>query len=360
MLRSPITFASSAMHIDSACSETLRADQIPSEQEKIMRADRKLTHLFYQDDKISAVKTGDTTRRLLRYGEILLTDKSSVSDPALLATGISGSVLLVACNEQNEIRNYSCYGVESNTQTQKNPIGFNGEIFDSTTQSYALGNGYRLFSPTAMRFISPDNLSPFDSGGINAYCYCLGDPINNIDPSGHNSSWLFSSYRPARIMQARNDLLNARVGLVANRKYIAHQWSNKEFLKNPNNRHNYEIATTHMSNFNQEVIKARSTLKTLGASIPNYTPEQNAININYFELRSKQVSTQQAHPSPRTPSSPPNTSAKKQKALNYSGVNYEEQKNYDSQKPLNVSWPWMKKIQNARITETAESLRGMV
>lgn len=37
-----------------------------------------------------------------------------------------------------------------------------------------------------MRFISPDNLSPFSRGGCNSYAYCEGDPINYIDHSGHN------------------------------------------------------------------------------------------------------------------------------------------------------------------------------
>jgi len=36
-----------------------------------------------------------------------------------------------------------------------------------------------------MRFHSPDSFSPFAAGGINAYMYCGGDPVNRIDPSGH-------------------------------------------------------------------------------------------------------------------------------------------------------------------------------
>ncbi|KPZ22499.1 RHS repeat-associated core domain-containing protein, partial [Pseudomonas syringae group genomosp. 3] len=31
----------------------------------------------------------------------------------------------------------------------------------------------------------PDSLSPFGKGGLNAYAYCAGDPVNRSDPSGH-------------------------------------------------------------------------------------------------------------------------------------------------------------------------------
>ncbi len=40
-----------------------------------------------------------------------------------------------------------------------------------------------------MRFNSPDSLSPFGRGGLNAYAYCQGDPINRSDPGGHISSF---------------------------------------------------------------------------------------------------------------------------------------------------------------------------
>ncbi|EAR53345.1 hypothetical protein SKA34_00882 [Photobacterium sp. SKA34] len=64
-------------------------------------------------------------------------------------------------------------------------IGFNGERKDPVTGGYHLGNGYRMYNPHLHQFQSYDGLSPFGQGGINGYAYCLGDPINQDDPSGH-------------------------------------------------------------------------------------------------------------------------------------------------------------------------------
>ncbi|WP_459203166.1 RHS repeat-associated core domain-containing protein, partial [Pseudomonas fragariae (ex Marin et al. 2024)] len=62
--------------------------------------------------------------------------------------------------------------------------GFNGERADPVTGHYLLGNGYRAFNPVLMRFNRPDSLSPFGRGGLNAYAYCQGDPVNRSDPGG--------------------------------------------------------------------------------------------------------------------------------------------------------------------------------
>lgn len=64
-------------------------------------------------------------------------------------------------------------------------IAFNGEPLEQRNRHYLLGNGYRAYNPILMRFNSPDNLSPFRAGGLNSYAYCNADPMNNIDPTGH-------------------------------------------------------------------------------------------------------------------------------------------------------------------------------
>lgn len=62
---------------------------------------------------------------------------------------------------------------------------FNGERGDPVCHTIHSGNGYRDYNPVLMRFHRPDSLSPFSAGGINPYGYCLGDPVNYSDPSGH-------------------------------------------------------------------------------------------------------------------------------------------------------------------------------
>ncbi|WP_225933106.1 RHS repeat-associated core domain-containing protein [Pseudomonas maumuensis] len=63
-------------------------------------------------------------------------------------------------------------------------LGFCGQLRERPMGIYQLGSGYRCYSPTALRFLSPDRFSPFGRGGLNAYGYCGGDPVNRSDPGG--------------------------------------------------------------------------------------------------------------------------------------------------------------------------------
>lgn len=68
-------------------------------------------------------------------------------------------------------------------RTNTSPLGFNGELHE--TAGWQILGSYRAYNPVLRRFHSPDNMSPFGRGGINAYAYGGGDPINHIDPTGH-------------------------------------------------------------------------------------------------------------------------------------------------------------------------------
>ncbi|WP_446469574.1 RHS repeat domain-containing protein [Xenorhabdus stockiae] len=106
----------------------------------------------------------------------------------LLGTDGPGSVLLSRQNDRESRFRYTPYGQQAAADCDPDLPGYNGEWQDPAGGGYHLGNGYRTYNPVLMRFTAPDSLSPFGAGGLNPYAYCLGDPINRTDPSGHMST----------------------------------------------------------------------------------------------------------------------------------------------------------------------------
>ncbi|AZE49062.1 YD repeat protein [Pseudomonas chlororaphis] len=102
-------------------------------------------------------------------------------------------------------------------------IGFNGQLFDSVSGTYLLGNGYRAYSPTMRAFYSPDSLSPFGAGGVSRYQYCNLNPVNYTDPSGHSAIGIAISI--IAILSAVTGAVS--VGLEIGRK--AHSESDPEY-----------------------------------------------------------------------------------------------------------------------------------
>jgi RHS repeat-associated protein len=121
-------------------------------------------------------------------------------DTTLLATDLQRSVLqTLKGDRQPKPIAYSPYGHRPGESGLSSLLGFNGERPDPLTGHYLLGNGYRAFNPVLMRFNSPDILSAFDRGGINAYAYCLNDPVNRSDPNGHFS--ISSLFKPFNFLK---------------------------------------------------------------------------------------------------------------------------------------------------------------
>jgi|GEM_PF-2345070 len=78
---------------------------------------------------------------------------------------------------------YTPYGQRS-PASFPTALGFTGQPFEQALDGYVLGS-YRVYSTKLMRFLSADSWSPFGGGGLNAYAYCAGDPVNRRDPNGH-------------------------------------------------------------------------------------------------------------------------------------------------------------------------------
>ncbi|VVN26894.1 RHS repeat-associated core domain-containing protein [Pseudomonas fluorescens] len=112
----------------------------------------------------------------------------------MLAGDDKNSVLCEAGQSSVNSFAYSAYGHRSEEQPGSTHLGYNGELREAHTGWYLLGNGYRAFNPLLMRFHSPDSWSPFGEGGMNAYMYVLGNPIQHTDPTGHFSLVKFFSF----------------------------------------------------------------------------------------------------------------------------------------------------------------------
>jgi RHS repeat-associated protein len=101
---------------------------------------------------------------------------------------VSMSYLLMCDRQQSvlsaayTVRSYSAYGALPAIAGPS--LAYCGQHRDPLKGIYHLGNGHRSFDPALMRFLSPDALSPFGAGGVNAYAYCKSDPINHHDRSG--------------------------------------------------------------------------------------------------------------------------------------------------------------------------------
>lgn len=68
--------------------------------------------------------------------------------------------------QQDQLRTavYSAYGERYSDDALRSTAGFNGEVRETANGWYLLGNGYRAYNPSLMRFHSPDFLSPFAEG----------------------------------------------------------------------------------------------------------------------------------------------------------------------------------------------------
>ncbi|WP_259697613.1 RHS repeat-associated core domain-containing protein [Pseudomonas brassicacearum] len=149
--------------------------------------------IFYRGDRVATELADDTVRTVFEAESAVLaqqTTKEGAQETMLIAHDDKRSPLLnLRANEAvPETTAYTAFGHSPVEKSTQRVLGFNGERPDKSSGFYLLGNGYRAFNTVLMRFNSPDNRSPFGEGGINAYAYCAGDPVNRTDPSGH--SWM--------------------------------------------------------------------------------------------------------------------------------------------------------------------------
>ncbi len=140
---------------------------------------------FYRDGALANQLGGSQSSTFMRGDGYLLAEQQS-DKALLLATDGSDSVLSEVHANEVDRRSYTAYGQADSEGAAVGRLGYNGELAERDTGWQMLGNGYRAYNPVLMRFHSPDSLSPFGEGGLNAYAYVEGDPVNGADPTGHS------------------------------------------------------------------------------------------------------------------------------------------------------------------------------
>ncbi|CAI8903690.1 RHS repeat-associated core domain-containing protein [Pseudomonas serbica] len=170
---------------------------------------------FYQDDRVSSTRQGDTRINYF-YGNEQLMGQQTVGDDAqtlLFLTDSKNSVVGESQEQALRMAVYNAYGERYSAKPMQSPLGFNGEPRDEINDWYLLGKGYRAYNPHLRRFHSPDSFSPFGAGGVNPYVYCLSDPINYVDPTGHEALWQYS-YLPRKRDAGAMAWIGIGIGLV--------------------------------------------------------------------------------------------------------------------------------------------------
>jgi len=188
--------------------------------------------MFYKGGKLSTLSANNAHHTILTANNYNLCEASSQSpELRLLAVDLQNSTLRSISNAFSPV-SYCPFGQDNLTNDSPLLSRFTGQYYLPNATAYFLGNGYRVFSPTLMRFYSPDNVSPFGNGGINAYAYCSNDPINNTDPSGHLLVRQYKKFRGIHrdqlypklddmLLQRNNRALPNKKNTLGKRKYKA-------------------------------------------------------------------------------------------------------------------------------------------
>lgn len=108
-----------------------------------------------------------------------------------LIRSIEGSIIGIANSNREIIKKitYEAFGkiyAASGRNDFPMHILYKGYYYDEETKLYYCMSRY--YSPEFRRFISPDKcdyLETEEPNGLNLYCYCNNDPVNNYDPTGH-------------------------------------------------------------------------------------------------------------------------------------------------------------------------------
>ncbi len=156
-----------------------------------------VTEQVWTGGRLQAERDSDGTRYRYLYGPdglplSLLVTRAGASAAYTYHCDRAGSVMAItsATGEVVATYDYDPYGALIATGgsdpalASRNPLRYRGYCYDTATALYYLPARY--YEPATARFLSVDPAPPEagDPLSLNAYAYCVGDPVNASDPSG--------------------------------------------------------------------------------------------------------------------------------------------------------------------------------
>ena len=145
------------------------------------------------------ISDGTTTKTLdFTYDNVgmpysLIYNDGTTTTKCYYITNLQGDVMyLVDANGvQVAAYDYDPYGkviTATGTMAEINSLRYRGYYYDTETSFYYLQSRY--YDPEICRFINADSYVSTGDGftGFNMFAYCNNNPVNRIDPDGHDSS----------------------------------------------------------------------------------------------------------------------------------------------------------------------------
>ena len=164
----------------------------------------KTTNYYYQDGVVSYTTDGEnsqTSQNLIGTdGNILATQRygSDHTDYLLYHKDIQGSTtsLVKEDGSADATYQYTDFGETTINGDNKaeNEVCYTGGIYDQSTGLYYLNARY--YNPEDGRFVTEDTYrgETNEPDTQNLYVYCVNNPVNYIDPSGHDAIVLKSDF----------------------------------------------------------------------------------------------------------------------------------------------------------------------
>lgn len=137
-------------------------------------------------------QTGDDTATYVR-GMGYIAKIGVSNDVHYYQYNAHGDVVQVASGASGEVENrydYDAFGEEIlAVEETPNDIRYSGEFYDAEAGLYYLRARY--YDPATGRFTQEDTYrgDVMEPASLNLYAYCVNDPVNYVDPSGHGKVW---------------------------------------------------------------------------------------------------------------------------------------------------------------------------